>query len=259
MNVRELYSKFSIENNVALVTGAGRGLGKEIALALASAGADTCLVARTRAQLEETAIEIENTGRKAMVLPMDISNSADVDRLVSETESCFGPIDILVNNAGMARNKPLVDMSDNDWQAVMRVNLDAAFFLSRAVGRNMIGRKKGKIINIGSILGLLGYQGFSSYATSKAALLHLTRTLALEWAQHNINVNALAPGWFLTDMNREAMSDEKFQSRTLKRIPLRRFGKVSEIGPIVVFLASPASDFMTGSVIVMDGGEHINW
>lgn len=248
-----------LDGKVAMVTGAGRGLGKHMALALASVGADIGLMARTKSQLEKTAEEIESLGRRAMVIPSDVSVSADVNRSVEAVADTLGPVDILVNNAGIAKIKPFSEISDEDWHRVMGINLDGPFYLCRAVGRSMIERKGGKIINIGSFLGQVGYQNLASYSTSKGALLQLTRTLALEWARYGINVNAIALGWFLTEMNAEAMSDEKTKKAILKRIPLKRLGHVSEIGALIVFLASSASDFMTGSTIVMDGGELINW
>jgi NAD(P)-dependent dehydrogenase (short-subunit alcohol dehydrogenase family) len=248
-----------LNSQVAVVTGAGRGLGKEIALALASAGADIGMMARTKSQLEETAREIQAYGRKALVIPIDVAKSEEVDHAIEHVTQNLGPVDILVNNAGITEQKPLVKMSDEDWHRVMGINIDGPFFLCRAVGRGMIERKKGKIINIGSVLGMVGYKRFASYSTSKGALLQFTRTLALEWAKYNINVNAIALGWFLTEMNAEAMSDEKIREAHVSRIPLRRLGHTREIGPLAIYLASPASDFMTGSVIVMDGGELVNW
>ena len=248
-----------LNSQVAVVTGAGRGLGKEIALALASAGADIGMMARTKSQLEETAREIQAYGRKALVIPIDVAKSEEVDHAIEHVTQNLGPVDILVNNAGITEQKPLVKMSDEDWHRVMGINIDGPFFLCRAVGRGMIERKKGKIINIGSVLGMVGYKRFASYSTSKGALLQFTRTLALEWAKYNINVNAIALGWFLTEMNAEAMSDEKIRETHVSRIPLGRLGHAREIGPLAIYLASPASDFMTGSVIVMDGGELVNW
>ena len=252
-------NQMRLNGKVAVVTGAGRGLGKEIALALASAGANIGIMARTASQLEETAHEIEVSGRKAVVIPIDVAKSKEVDSAIEHVTQKIGPVDILVNNAGITEQKPLVQMTDEDWHRVMGINLDGPFFLCRAVGRQMIERKKGKIINIGSVLGMVGYKRFASYSTSKGALLQLTRTLALEWAKYSINVNAIALGWFLTEMNAEAMSDDKIKEIHVSRIPLGRLGHTREIGPLVIYLASPASDFMTGSVIVMDGGELVNW
>jgi NAD(P)-dependent dehydrogenase (short-subunit alcohol dehydrogenase family) len=259
MGENNFINQMRLNGQVAVVTGAGRGLGKAIALALASAGADIGLMARTESQLEETAREIEAYDRKTLVVPIDVAKSEEVDHAIEHVTQDLGPVDILVNNAGITEQKPLVKMSDEDWHRVIGINLDGPFFLCRAVGKQMIERKKGKIINIGSVLGMVGYKRFASYSTSKGALLQFTRTLALEWAKYGINVNAIALGWFLTEMNAEAMSDEKIKEVHVSRIPLGRLGHTHEIGPLVIYLASPASDFMTGSVIVMDGGEMVNW
>ena len=248
-----------LDNKVAIVTGAGRGIGKEIALSLASAGADIGIIARTKSQLEETAHEIEACGRKAMVISIDVAKSKEVDQAVEQVEKHLGPVDILVNNAGISEQKPLTKITDDEWHRVMGVNLNGPFFLCRAVGKQMTDRRKGKVINIGSVLGMVGFKYFSSYATSKGALIQFTRTLAIEWAKFGINVNAIALGWISTELNAEAMSNESFKEALLNRIPLRRLGQIEEIGPLAIYLASPASDFMTGSVIVMDGGELANW
>jgi NAD(P)-dependent dehydrogenase (short-subunit alcohol dehydrogenase family) len=259
MEENSYIDQMRLNGKVAVVTGAGRGLGKEIALALASAGADIGVMARTKSQLEETAHEIEAHGRKALVIPIDVAKSEQVDPAIETVTQNLGPIDILVNNAGITEQKPLVQMTDEDWQRVMGINLDGPFYFCRAVGRQMTTREKGKIINIASVLGMVGYKRFASYSTSKGALLQFTRTLALEWAKYSINVNAIALGWFLTEMNAEAMADEKIKEAHIRRIPLGRLGQAHEIGPLVIYLASRASDFMTGSVIVMDGGELVNW
>jgi NAD(P)-dependent dehydrogenase (short-subunit alcohol dehydrogenase family) len=254
---KEFLSQMRLDGKVAIVTGAGRGLGKQIALSLASVGANVGIIARTRSQLEETAHEIEALGKRVVIMSIDISRSEEVNHAVEQVTSILGPIDILVNNAGITEEKPLLEVTDDDWHHVMGVNLDGAFYFCRAVGRQMVERNRGKVINIGSVLGLVGYQNFASYSTSKGALLQFTRTLALEWARYGINVNAIAFGWFETEMNANAMAQEKIKEALLRRIPFRRFGHPSEVGHIVVFLASSASDFMTGSVIVMDGGELI--
>jgi NAD(P)-dependent dehydrogenase (short-subunit alcohol dehydrogenase family) len=248
-----------LDGKVALVTGAGRGLGKAMALALAEAGSDVICVARTKDQIEETCAEIEGLGRKGMAIPTDITSSRSVDEMCSAALSEFKKIDILVNNAGIAIGKPFCEVSDEEWDQVMNINLRGAFYCSRAVGRGMMERCQGKVINISSILGKRGYQYFVSYCVSKGAMTQFTRALALEWARYNINVNAIAPGIFLTAFNEEAYADDKFRDITLKRIPFRRFGQADELGPLVVFMASRASDYMTGETVYIDGGQQVNW
>lgn len=248
-----------LDGMVALVTGAGRGLGKAMALALAEAGSDVVCAARTKAQIEETCAEIELRGRKGMAIPADITSSGSVDRMVSGAVAEFGKIDILVNNAGVGIGKPFCDVTDDEWDLVMNANLRGAFYCTRAAGRGMIERRQGKVINISSILGIRGYQNFVSYCVSKGAITQLTRALALEWARYHINVNAIAPGAFTTAFNEEAYADDKFREASLKRIPFRRFGRAEELGPLVVFLASKASDYMTGETIYIDGGQQVNW
>ncbi len=249
----------SLDGKVALVTGAGRGLGKAMALALAGAGSDVVCVARTGAQIAETCAAIGRLGRRAAAIPADVASSESVDRMCAAAVAEFGKIDILVNNAGIGIGKPFCDVTDDEWDRVMNVNLRGAFYCTRAVGRGMVARREGKVINISSILGIRGYQHFVSYCVSKGALAQFTRALALEWARYRINVNAIAPGQFVTAFNEAAYADEKFREASLRRIPFRRFGRPEELGPAVVFLASRASDYMTGETIYIDGGQQVNW
>jgi len=259
MGAESLFDLLRLDGKVALVTGAGRGLGRAMALALADAGSDVICVARSKAQIEETCAAIDRRGRRGLAIPTDISSSTAVDQMYLKAIAEFKRVDILVNNAGVGIVKPLCDTSDEEWDAVMNTNLRGAFYCTRAVGRGMIERREGKVINISSILGIRGYQNFVSYCVSKGALTQFTRALALEWARYNINVNAIAPGSFLTEFNEQGYSDEKFRDLSLKRIPLRRFGWPEELGVPVVFLASSASDYMTGETIYMDGGQQVNW
>jgi NAD(P)-dependent dehydrogenase (short-subunit alcohol dehydrogenase family) len=244
-----------LDGRVALVTGASRGLGQAMAVALAEAGADVALLARSKGDLEATAATIQARGRRALVLPTDVTVPAEAERAVEHTLGVLGRLDVLVNNSGIAVVKPLVETTPEEWHAVLATNLTAAFTLCRAAGRTMIARKSGKVVNVASIAGAHGLPGYSAYAASKGGLIALTRTLAVEWARHNIQVNAIAPGWFLTPMNAAAFADERIRERLLRDVPARRTGKPEELGPLVVYLASPASDFMTGEVVFIDGGQ----
>jgi 2-deoxy-D-gluconate 3-dehydrogenase len=250
-----VFEQLRLDGRVALVTGASRGLGRAMAVALAEAGADVALVARSKGDLEATAGSIQALGRRALVLPADVAAPAEAEHAVERTLGALGRLDVLVNNSGIAVVKPLIETTPEEWHAVLGTNLTAAFTLCRAAGPAMIARKAGKVINVASIAGTHGMPGYSAYAASKGGLIALTRTLAVEWARHNIQVNAIAPGWFLTPMNQHAFADDRIRERLLRDVPARRTGKPEELGPLVVYLASPASDFMTGEVVFIDGGQ----
>ncbi len=250
-----VFEQLRLDGRAAVVTGASRGLGRAMAHALAEAGADLALVARSREDLEETAAGVRLHGRRALVLPTDVTDPTAIDAAVAATVQALGRLDVLVNNSGIAVVKPAVDTSLEEWRAVLDTNLTAAFALCRAAGRVMIARRAGKVINVASMVGARGLPGYAAYAASKGGLIALTRTLAVEWARHNVQVNAIAPGWFLTPMNAHAFADERLRERLLRDVPARRTGKPEELGPLVVYLASPASDFMTGEVVFIDGGQ----
>jgi NAD(P)-dependent dehydrogenase (short-subunit alcohol dehydrogenase family) len=244
----------SLEGKVAIVTGASRGLGRAMALALASAGADVALAARSVADLDETARQVEKMGRRALVVPTDVSAYDQVESLMQRAIAGLGGLHIVVNNSGIARVTPLAEMPPEEFERTLRVNLVGVFNGCRAAAAHLIAQKSGKIINIASVLGQVGLPGYTAYAASKGGVTALTRALSAEWARHNIQVNALAPGWFVTDMNADAFADPKIRERLLRDVPARRTGRPEEIGPLLVYLASPASDFMTGQTLFLDGG-----
>jgi len=245
---------FKLDGKVAIVTGAGRGLGKAMSLALAEAGADVVGAARNVREIEQTSKEITHLGRKSIAIPTDITSFRMVNDMVRKTMEEFGKIDILVNNSGIAIPKPFISTNEEEWNRVLSTNLTGMFLCTRAVGQFMIQQRSGKIINIASDVGVRGYRNFVSYCVSKAGVIQLTRALALEWAPYNIHVNAIGPGTFYTDLNAAALQDDKTREEMLRRIPLRRYGQPKELGPLVVYLASQASDFMTGETIFIEGG-----
>jgi NAD(P)-dependent dehydrogenase (short-subunit alcohol dehydrogenase family) len=250
---------FSLKGRVALVTGASRGIGRAVAVALGAAGADVACCARSREQLEETAAEVRRAGRRAAGFPLDVTRTTDIDGVVREVEAALGPVDILVNNAGIVLEKRSVEVTDDEWERVLTTNLTSMFRLARAVGPGMIARGAGKIINIGSMYGPLGVPRYAAYCASKAAVEALTRSLGAEWARHGIQVNCLAPGYMNTDIPRAALEDEKRRALFLSKVPARRIGEPEEVGPLAVYLASAASNFMTGQTIYLDGGQTIAW
>ncbi len=249
------FSTLSLEGKVAIVTGASRGLGKALALALAGAGANVAVAARTREAIEEVASTVQALGRRSVAIPTDVSDYGAVEEMVSRTIAELGRIDILVNNSGIIKVEPILETSEEDWRRVLDVNLNAMFFCAKLAGAHMVAQRKGKVINIASIFGSIGVTNLGSYCVSKGGVIQLTRTLAVEWAPFNVNVNAIAPGYFMTDMNEQARKDKKKVKAILEHIPLRRFARPEELDPLVVYLASDASDFMTGEVIVIDGGQ----
>jgi 2-deoxy-D-gluconate 3-dehydrogenase len=240
---------------VAVVTGASRGLGRAMAVALAEAGADVCLAARAKTELEETAHQAQRHGVRALALVTDVASYPAVEALMSQAVSALGRLDIVVNNAGIARVAPLAEASLDDWQAIVGVNLTGVFHGCRAAAPYLIRQRSGKVINLASVLAAAGLPGYTMYAATKGGVISLTRALAVEWARHNIQVNAIAPGWFVTDMNEAAFADPKIHERLTRDVPARRTGRLEEIGPLAVYLASSGSDFMTGQTIFLDGGQ----
>ena len=246
---------FRIDGKVALVTGASRGLGAAAAVALAGAGADVALHSNERAAAGTADRIARDSGRATASFTADLSDRDAADRLVADTLERFGRIDILVNNAGIIRRKPAAQHSDEDWDAVIEVNLSNAFRLARAVGRHLMERKSaGKIINVASLLSFQGGITVPGYAAAKGGLVQLTKALANEWAALGINVNAIAPGYMTTDNTTALREDPQRNRQITERIPAGRWGAPEDIGGAAVFLASRASDYVHGHVLVVDGG-----
>ena len=247
--------QFRLTGRRALVTGGGRGLGRVIAQAFAEAGADVAVAGRTPEVCQDAAREIAAaTGRRTLALAADVAQTADVERLVREVQDGLGPIDILVNNAGLNIRGPVEELGESDWDTVLGTNLKAPYLCARAVGPGMCERGWGRVINLGSILSVVGISGRVPYASSKAGVLGLTRVLALEWAKRGVTVNAICPGPFATDMNRQLLTDPVKYQAFVEKIPLGRWGELHEITGAAVFLASDAASFVTGSALFVDGG-----
>jgi len=246
---------FTLDGQVALVTGASRGLGAAMACALASAGADVALHSNEQ-PATATADRIGTSGgRRTELLTADLSNRAAADRLVSDTLTAFGRVDILVNNAGIIRRRPAAQHTDEEWDTVIEVNLSNAFRLCRAVGRHLLDRQQpGKIINVASLLSFQGGISVPGYAAAKGGLVQLTKALANEWASHGINVNAIAPGYMQTDNTKALREDPQRNRQITERIPAGRWGTPDDLAGAAVFLASRASDYVHGHVLVVDGG-----
>jgi 2-dehydro-3-deoxy-D-gluconate 5-dehydrogenase len=249
---------FDLSGRVAVVTGGNRGLGKAIALALADAGAAVAIMARNEAKNAEALAELKAAGATALALRVDLMKRAELKPAMNEVERVLGPVDILVNNAAFAILKGVLDQSAEEWDEVIAVNLNACFVLSQIAARSMVARKSGgKIINVSSIAGNFGSPVFPSYAVAKGGLQQLTRCLAIELAPHNIQVNSLLPGWFSTDMTdwiRNWPEWAEGLKEMIQRTPRGRFGEPEELAGSAVFLASKASDHMTGAELVIDGG-----
>jgi NAD(P)-dependent dehydrogenase (short-subunit alcohol dehydrogenase family) len=247
--------RFRLDGRRALVTGGARGLGRVIAEALAEAGAAIAIASRNRDACQAAADDIAGaTGKKTAAFAADLARADEVARLAAEVERGFGPVDILVNNAGVNVRGPADELSEEDWDAVVDTNLKGPFLLSRAVGPRMCERGWGRVINLGSILAVVALPGRAPYAASKAGVVNLTRVLALEWAPRGVTVNAICPGPFATDMNRQLLADPVKYKAFIEKIPLGRWGELHDIAGAAVFLASDASAFVTGSALFVDGG-----
>lgn len=248
--------KFSLTGQVGIVTGGGQGLGQVFCHAFAEAGADVVVAELNPETGPLVAQEIERLGRRALFVQTDVRKRDSIQAMVDQTLAQFGRIDFLMNNAGIVKWGEAENVTEEDWRAVIDVNLNGLFFCCQAVGRHMIARRGGRIINIASMSGMIVNrpQCQSSYNTSKAAVIHLTRSLAAEWAAYNIHVNAICPGYMGTPMAQPFFDDPQYGGVWIKDIPLKRPGEPAELGPLAVFLASDASSYVTGAAIVIDGG-----
>ena len=241
-----------LENQIAVVTGAGRGIGRAIAPKFAGEGADVVCVSRTAENSEKIAGEIRALGRKAWAHAVDVADAAAVEAAAEKILAECGRVDILVNNAGVTKDGLIMRMSDADWDAVLNTNLRGAFSFTKGFSRAMLKQRSGKIINISSVIGLIGNAGQCNYAASKAGLIGFTKATAREFASRGINVNAIAPGFIETDMT--AVLNEEMKTNLLKQIPLNCFGRAEDIASAALYLASPAARYVTGQVLTVDGG-----
>ncbi|GAB3218589.1 glucose 1-dehydrogenase [Angustibacter peucedani] len=251
---RSALDRFDLTGRVAVVTGGTRGLGEGFATALADAGAGVVLVGRDEARGSLVREQLADRGADVEFVRADVTVPDDVTRVLGATLERFGRVDVLVNNAGACVHAPALEVTDEDWRAVMDVNLDAVWRCARTFGRHFVAQRSGVVVNIGSMSGMVVNrpQWQPAYNASKAAVHHLTRSLAAEWAPHGVRVNALAPGYIKTDMS--PVDEPQFRRHWIEDAPMQRYGTVEELAPAVVFLASDASSFVTGSVLVADGG-----
>ncbi len=249
-----IFDKMKLNGKVAIVTGGTSGIGKAIALGLAEAGAYVVPVSRTAEKVEETVCEIKRFGLEALGITTDVTQPECVDNLLEVVMEKLGKVDILVNNAGTTIKKPLLDQSLEDWHNVINLNLTAVFTCCKKIGSQMVKQRDGRIINIASLASRFAIINSLPYCASKGGLLQLTRTLSAEWAEYNIRVNAIAPGYFETPMTKGILQNKDLYNRIISRVPMRRLGEVDELKGVAVFLASDASSYITGEVIYVDGG-----
>jgi NAD(P)-dependent dehydrogenase (short-subunit alcohol dehydrogenase family) len=247
-------TQFSLSGRVAVVTGASRGLGRSISLGLARAGAHIVGVGRTEEDLGALVSEVKDMGCESIAVPADITKLGEIDRVVDRTLEEFGRVDILVNNAGINIPQPASEVTEEAWDKVMNINLKATFFCSQRIGRVMMEQRHGKIINISSQMALVGYYKRSAYCASKGGVAQITKVLAVEWAPFNINVNSVAPTFVETAMTASMFRDEAFREDVIRRIPMGKLAQPEDVVGAVVYLASPASNFVTGHTLLVDGG-----
>jgi NAD(P)-dependent dehydrogenase (short-subunit alcohol dehydrogenase family) len=245
---------FDLSGQVALVTGASRGLGQYFGRALARAGSDLIITSRKREDLSAFVTEVEAMGRKAVPLALDVRDHGSIQRMAEEAQAAFGQIHILVNNAGCNVRKPALEVTWEDWNLILDTNLRGSFFVAQAIARRMIPHRYGRIINIGSVTSVAGYAGLGPYTASRGGIRQLTMSLADDWGKHGVTVNCLAPGWFKTAQNRVMYEDEGWVEYLTERIPLKRPGEPHDLDGAIVFLASEASRYVTGQTLLVDGG-----
>ena len=248
------YAKFDLNGRTAVVIGGTSGIGRAIAHGLAEAGADVVTTSRRIEQVNAAADQIENLGRRTLRIDSDVSDRSSLENLLNECVKEFGKVDILVNSAGRTKREPTLDFAEEDWNAILETNLTGTLRSCQIFGRQMIEQKYGRIINIASLSTFVSLFEVAAYSASKAAVASLTKSLAIEWAKHGVNVNAIAPGVFKTDLNRELLESTERGKEFQMRTPMGRFGKVEELAGAAVFLAGEAASYVTGEVLVVDGG-----
>jgi len=248
------YPALELDGKAAVVIGGTSGIGRAIALGLAEAGADVVPTSRRREQVEAAAAEVESRGTKTLRLTSDVSDRSSLERLLEESVRTFGKVDILVNCAGRTKRAPTLDFSEEDWNAIMETNLNGTLRACQVFGRHMLERGYGRIINIASLSTFVALYEVTAYSASKAAVASLTKSLAVEWASRGVCVNAIAPGVFRTALNEKLLDETERGREFLLRTPMKRFGKVEELAGAAVFLASDAASFVTGEILVVDGG-----
>lgn len=250
-----ILDKFSLKGKSGIVTGGGTGLGKGMAAALVQAGATVLIVGRRKEILEKAARELGQFGGPVVPFSADLSKLGVIPKVVEKAIQELGKIDFLINNAGTTRRAPCEEYSEPDWDVVIQINLKGPFFLAQGVARTMIAAKNpGSIVNVSSVIGFIGGKNAPAYAASKAGINHVTKSMANSWAKYGIRVNAIAPGWFTTDLTEVVQKDKERNKEIISRIPLARWGNPAELGGAAVFLVSDASSYVTGSTIVVDGG-----
>jgi NAD(P)-dependent dehydrogenase (short-subunit alcohol dehydrogenase family) len=248
------YAPLNLDGKIAVVIGGTSGIGRAIAHGLAEAGADVVPTSRRAEQVEATAHEIEQRGRRSLRLASDVRDRSSLERLLSETVKVFGKVDIMVNSAGRTKRAPTLEVPESDWDAILETNLTGTLRACQIFGRHMVERRCGRIVNIASLASFIGAFEVAAYCASKSGVAGLTRALAIEWAQHGVCVNGIAPGVFVTPMNEKLLQGTGRGQEYLWRIPMKRFGKVEELAGAAVFLASDAAAYVTGQMLIVDGG-----